>query len=155
MIIADYLKIDQKALKTDLWLQYRFCNCLYSYHRFYGAIFLGQIKVYQLLPYGLEPYIYTKEKPLYHRINTSIFHNVSARVFSLWSYNRFWTRYSNLRYYWIVIAVLITILFFVVMRKTRSYPRRIMNEAEKKRENSLKQNVFVSVDLFACTLKAT
>jgi hypothetical protein len=23
--------------------------------------FLGQIKVYQLLPYGLEPYIYTKE----------------------------------------------------------------------------------------------
>jgi hypothetical protein len=46
-----------------------------------ALFFLGQIKVYQLLPYGLEPYIYTKEKPLYHRINTSIFHNVSARVF--------------------------------------------------------------------------
>jgi carbon starvation protein CstA len=28
-------------------------------------------------------YLY-KRKPLYHRINTSIFHNVSARVFSLY-----------------------------------------------------------------------
>jgi hypothetical protein len=26
-----------------------------------ALFFLGQIKVYQLLPYGLEPYIYTKE----------------------------------------------------------------------------------------------
>jgi hypothetical protein len=35
-----------------------------------------------------------------------------------------------------VIAVLITILFFVVMRKNGVTHRRIMNEAEKKREKT-------------------
>jgi hypothetical protein len=86
MIIADYLKIDQRHLKPIYD-----CNTAFVIAFILTKIdfqllwryFLGQIKVYQLLPYGLEPYIYTKENPLYHRINTSIFHNVSARVFSL------------------------------------------------------------------------
>jgi hypothetical protein len=82
----------------------------------------------------MEPYYKTK-KTLYHRINTSIFHNVSARVFSLWSYNRFGLDIVTSDY-WIVIAVLITILFFVVMRKNKELPRRIMNEAEKKRKKT-------------------
>jgi hypothetical protein len=47
-----------------------------------ALFFLGQIKVYQLLPYGLNR-IFIQKKTLYHRINTS-FHNVSARVFSLY-----------------------------------------------------------------------
>jgi hypothetical protein len=88
------------------------------------AFFLGQIKVYQLLPYGLEPYIYTKEN-LYIIALIPVFHNVSARVFSLYDPTiGFGLDIVTSDIIGIVIAVLITILFFVVMRKTRSYPQK-------------------------------
>jgi hypothetical protein len=85
-MISCRLEIDQKALKPIYD-----CNTAFVIAFILTKIdfqllwryFLGQIKVYQLYCL-LEPYIYTKEKPLYHRINTSIFHNVSARVFSLY-----------------------------------------------------------------------
>jgi hypothetical protein len=50
-----------------------------------------------------------------------------------------------------VIAVL-TILFFVVMRKQGVTHRRIMNEAEKTVRKQLKTErvLVLSVDLFAC-----
>jgi carbon starvation protein CstA len=84
MIIADYLKIDQRHLKPIydcntafviafiltkidfqlLWRYFSWANQSISAI----ALWIGTVYLY-------------KRKPLYHRINTSIFHNVSARVF--------------------------------------------------------------------------
>jgi hypothetical protein len=66
MIIADYLKLTgtQKPIYD--------CNTAFVIafiltkidFQLYGAIFLGQIKVYQLLPYGLNR-IFIQKKTLY------------------------------------------------------------------------------------------
>jgi hypothetical protein len=74
MIIADYLKIDQKALKTAFMIAIP----LLLLHLFkidfqlLWRYFPGQIKVSRQF-YGLEPFIYTKENPLYYCVSTCFF----------------------------------------------------------------------------------
>jgi hypothetical protein len=81
-------------------------------------IFFGQIKVSRQLLYGLEPFIYTKEKTLYIIALVPAFFITSVlRSFLFYDPTiGFGLDIVTSDIIGIVIAILITILFFVVMK---------------------------------------
>jgi hypothetical protein len=84
MIIADYLKIDQKAkpiYDCNTAFVIAFILTKIDFQLLWRYFFLGKSKYISYCLMDWNRIFIQKEKPLYHRINTSIFHNVSARVF--------------------------------------------------------------------------
>jgi carbon starvation protein CstA len=114
-IIADHLVLTKGThLKPTLWLRNGlFVIALYSYQidfSFYGVIFSWANQSISAIASWIGTVYLYKRKTLYQRLIPAF--SYKGCKFFLYDPTIGFDWYSNLRYYWIVIAVLITILFF-------------------------------------------